>query len=496
MTVDVDVVVVGAGPAGLLAAGDLARAGVSCVVLERRTGRSGLSRAFTVHARTLEELDARGTADELIAVGSPVHEFALFGTAELDLSRLPGRFPYLLVTPQHQTERVLEERARREGADIRYGSEVTGLTQHADVVEVQVRQDGNPDRVMRASWVVAADGMRSIVRRALGMPFPGRPLVHSVMLAEVRLAEPPPNVLAVGSTGGAFALVAPFGDGWWRVVAWQRSNQPAEDMPVSLDEVREVTRRAVGTDYGMHDPRWLSRFQSDERQVPRYRDGRVLLAGDAAHVHSPAGGQGMNTGIQDAANLGWKLAATVNGWAPPGLLDTYHAERHPVGRQVLRNSGAMLRMMTPPPALVGARDALAVAITRIPFLARRVAGAVSGESIRYPAPPGAHPLTGKRASDQRLADGRRLYEALRGGRFLLVAGHGALPADAASGYGDRVEAAELARASRTVALIRPDAYIAWAASGKAATAAQVRDSLADWCGSPANLAAQMAGALA
>ncbi len=163
------------------------------------------------------------------------------------------------------------------------------------------------------------------------MPFPGEAVVRSLMLADVRLDDTPPDVMTVNAVGGTFCLIAPFGDGWYRVIAWDRYNQPPESTPVSLEEVSQVTRQVLGTDFGMHDPRWMSRFHSDERQVPRYRVGRVLLAGDAAHVHSPAGGQGMNTSIQDAANLGWKLAATVGGWAPEGLLDTYHAERHPVG---------------------------------------------------------------------------------------------------------------------------------------------------------------------
>jgi 2-polyprenyl-6-methoxyphenol hydroxylase-like FAD-dependent oxidoreductase len=493
MDFDFEVVVVGAGPTGLLLAGDLARAGVSCAVFERRAERSGLTRAFAVHARTLEQLDARGVADQLIACGTPVPELRFFAGAALDLSRLPSRFPYLLVTPQYQTERVLEEWARPLGADIRYGTEVTGLTQHPGAVEVKVRQDGNPDRVVRAGWVVGADGMHSTVRQALGMPFPGKRVVRSVMLADVRLAQPPPDVVIVNGPGGAFALIAPFGDGWYRVIAWHRRNQPPEDAPLHLAEVCEVTRQVFGSDYGMHDPRWLSRFHGDERQVPRYRDGRVLLAGDAAHVHSPAGGLGMNTGIQDAANLGWKLAATVHGWAPEGLLDTYQAERHPVGRQVLRNSGALLRIgLTLPPALVAARTVLASAATRIPCVASRLAGTISGVSISYAAPRGAHPLAGKRVGDLPLADGRRLYQALHGGRFLLAASAGALPAEAASGYGDRVDAATLARASGTVALIRPDAYIAWAAAGNAASAPQIRGALTRWCGSPAHPAAHTA----
>jgi 2-polyprenyl-6-methoxyphenol hydroxylase-like FAD-dependent oxidoreductase len=483
---DVDVVIAGAGPSGLLLAGDLAQAGVNCVVFERRPGRSGLTRAFTVHSRTLELLDARGVADQLIAAGTPIPALELFGGAALNLAGLPSRFPYVLIAPQYETERVLEERARHLGADIRYGAEVTGLCQHPSGVEVTVRQDGHQGLV-RADYMVGADGIHSTVRRALGIPFPGKQVVRSVMIADVLLSQPPPLVMTINATGEAFALVVPFGDGWYRVIAWDAHNQPAEDTPVSLAEVRDATRQALGTDYGMHDPRWLSRFQSDERQVPYYRDGRALLAGDAAHAHSPAGGQGMNTSIQDAANLGWKLAATVKGWAPDRLLDTYFAERHAVGRQVLRYSGTLLRLgLTCPPALVPARNALVYAATKIPITARLMAGALSGLSISYPAPRGAHPLTGHRVADLPLADGRRLYEALRGGRFLLAAGPGAFLSEATSGYDDRVEAVTIARVSDTIVLIRPDAYIAWA--GSHATADQrppdVRGALARWCGSP------------
>jgi 2-polyprenyl-6-methoxyphenol hydroxylase-like FAD-dependent oxidoreductase len=493
MDFDYDVVVVGAGPTGLLLAGDLARAGVSCAVFERRAERSGLTRAFAVHARTLEELDARGVADQLIATGIPVPELRFFADAALDLSRLPSRFPYLLVTPQYQTERLLEERARPLGADIRYGTKVTGLSQHPDRVEVKIRQDGHRDRVVRARYAAGADGMHSVVRQALGLPFPGKSVVRSVMLAEVRLAEPPPDALTVDSTGDAFALIVPFGDGWYRVIAWRRRNQPPEDAPVGLGEVREVTRQALGADYGMHEPRWMSRFHSEERQVARYRDGRVLLAGDAAHVHSPAGGQGMNTSIQDAANLGWKLAATVQGWAPDSLLDTYHAERYPVGGQVLRGSGALLRIgLTCPPALVAARNFLASAAIRNRFAASRLAGALSGLAISYPAARGAHPLTGKRAADLPLTGGRRLYEALRGGRYLLAASARTLPAGAASGYDDRVDVITVAHPSGTIALIRPDAYVAWAAAANAAGVSEIGGALARWCGIPGRSAAQPA----
>lgn len=168
--------------------------------------------------------------------------------------------------------------------------------------------------------------------------------MQSVILADVQLKEQPPELLTVNASGDGFAFLSPFGDGWFRVIAWNRRKQVPDTEPVELEEVRDITRATLGTDYGMHSPRWLSRFHSDERQVERYRVGRVFLAGDAAHVHSPAGGQGMNTGLQDAANLGWKLAAAVRGWASDGLLDSYHDERHEVGREVLRSSGALLRL--------------------------------------------------------------------------------------------------------------------------------------------------------
>ncbi len=267
-----------------------------------------------------------------------------------------------------------------------------------------------------------------------------------------------------------------------------------------------MTRQVLGTDFGLHDPRWMSRFHSEERQVPTYRAGRVLLAGDAAHVHSPAGGQGMNTGLQDAANLGWKLAATVQGWAPEGLLDTYDAERHPVGRQVVRDSGALLRIgLTGPPPLVGARNLLAAAASRIPLAARTLARGISGIGISYPAPRDAHPLTGKRAADPPLAGSRRLYEALRDGRFVLAA-DSPLPPEALDGYGDRVTAVVTAAATGTLKLVRPDAYIAWAADSAAGQgdawrdatdqhADEIRAALARWCGQPARSPDQAASDL-
>jgi 2-polyprenyl-6-methoxyphenol hydroxylase-like FAD-dependent oxidoreductase len=490
-----NVLIVGAGPTGLLLAGDLAAAGIACTVLERRAEETAnLTRAFAVHARTLEMLDQRGLADELIATGTSVGTLRLLGSTALDLSHLPGRFPFVLVTPQYETERVLRGRALAAGAEIVHGAEAVALRQDAAGVDVDVRTAGGGTETRRASYVVGADGVRSTVRRELGLPFPGRAAVRSVMLADVRLDEPPAGVLTVGAVGDAFAFIAPFGDGWYRVIAWNRRHQAADSEPVDMAELREVVRRALGADPGIREPRWTSRFHSDERQVPRYRVGRVFLAGDAAHVHSPAGGQGMNTGMQDAANLGWKLAAELWGWAPSWLLDSYHEERHPVGRQVLRGSGAVLRFaLAEPRWLRAARAGAAWAATRVRPVARRLAGAVSGIDIAYPAPRGAHPLTGRRAPDVPLAGSpARLYELLGDGMFVLAvaANDPAVTYLATKRWAGRVHCALAGGATRTTALVRPDGYIAWATDETAPDrrAAEIRDALNHWCGQPADRA--------
>jgi 2-polyprenyl-6-methoxyphenol hydroxylase-like FAD-dependent oxidoreductase len=441
------VAVVGAGPTGLLLAGDLARAGVDVTVLERRGTESNLTRAFGVHARTLEHLDARGLADEVIADGSPVDRLRLFDRLRVDLSVLPTRFPYLLITPQYNVERVLSERAISAGARVVRNAPVTAVRQDPDGVDLTVGGG-----TVHADYVVGADGVHSAVREALGMPFPGKSVLSSIMLADVRLAEAPENVLAVNAVGDAFAFVAPFGDGWYRIFAWDRLHQLPDTAPVTLADIRDVTRRALGTDFGLQEARWMSRFHSDERQAPHYRVGRVFLAGDAAHVHSPAGGQGMNTGLQDAANLGWKLAAAAQGRAPRGLLDSYEAERHPVGRLVLRSSGAIIRMaMVRSRAGRLARNVLGAAALRLPAVARKAAGTISGIGIDYPHAP--------RAQDLPLQDSRRLYEVLRAGTFVLVAPDSAKAA--LDGRQDSVVLAPPADPATPWTLVRPDAHVAW-----------------------------------
>ena len=493
-TESADVIVVGAGPTGLLLAGDLAEAGLTVTVLEKRDGTSNLTRAFAVHARTLELLDQRGLADELIASGNPQPRLRLLDRVDVELSVLPSRFPFLLVTPQYRTEAVLRRRAEAAGAVIEHGTRVTGLRQDTTGVDVTVATaDGDTTR--RAGYVVGTDGHHSTVREAIGLSFRGRLAVGGVMLADVKLADPPDRAASFTGVAEGFAFIASFGrrddhghlvetgpaaavrtdpvagdgyrapdpdtaDEYWRIICRRTGDTTPEDTPVTLDELRQVVVKAHGTDFGMHDPRWMSRFHSDERQAPHYRVGRVLLAGDAAHVHSPAGGMGMNTGLQDAANLGWKLAATIQGWAPQGLLDSYESERHPVGRQVLRTSGTLLRLVQlRSPVLRAIRNGLSRLI-RVPAVAGRLAETISGVGIHYPAPTGAGASAGHRAEDVALAgDSERLYRVLRRGKFVLVTDRpGQRVPEPLVG---RLEVVAPRDPDGTALLVRPDGYIAW-----------------------------------
>lgn len=281
----------------MLSAGDLAARGITCTVLERRIDPPDTSttRAFAAHARTLEQLDARGLADRLIGTGTIVDELRLFGRPAVSFTQLASRFAFLLVTPQFNVERLLERRAVAAGARVVRAVEAVGIDQDADGVSVSVRPEGAsgggeagvaPGAVFRAEYVVGADGVCGMVRQTLDLPYPGRTVVRPLMLADMRFAEPPSEVPAVGD---AFAFLAPFGEGWYRAFCWNRRHQVPPSAPLELSEIRDVLVRALGSDFGLAEARWVSRFQSDERQVPAYRVGRMFLAGDAAHCHSPAG---------------------------------------------------------------------------------------------------------------------------------------------------------------------------------------------------------------
>jgi 2-polyprenyl-6-methoxyphenol hydroxylase-like FAD-dependent oxidoreductase len=468
---DSDVIVVGAGPTGLMLACELAMRGIAVRVLERRAETPNITRAFAVHARTLEILDSRGMAEDLLAQGVPVYEVAPAPGAVLDLRKLDTRYPMLLIVPQSGTERVLEARANQLGVRFSWGIEVRGLTQDVDGVTVDLG-DGT---AARAKYVVGCDGAHSAVRRFVGVDFVGSQYETHILLADVKMPHPPEDGLFARTNAEGIVLLVPFGDGWFRAIAWDRLREQAPlDAPVTEDEIRSAFVRIAGEDFGMTEMRWSSRFLSERRQARRYRVDRVFLAGDAAHVHSPLGGQGMNTGIGDAMNLGWKLAEAVRGTAPVGLLDSYQSERHPVGTRVLRMTDAFNKLVLGTSAIRRAFRRVAVtAILALPAGRRTMGGLLSGIGIRYSRPRGAHRLVGTRMPD--VDCGRqRLFELLRTGRFVLLTNAPVdidLPGVACGVHGGPGVPAAI--------LVRPDGYVAWA-SDTQPDQATIRTALEQW----------------
>ncbi|WP_235654216.1 FAD-dependent oxidoreductase [Mycolicibacterium houstonense] len=464
------VLMVGAGPTGLMLACELALGGVPVTVLEERTSTPNITRAFAVHARTLELLDGRGLVDELLDRGLKVASVAPPGGATLDLSELPTRFGMVLIVPQSGTEHVLEALAGELGVQVRRGAEVVGLRQ--DDTGVNVELTGG--ETLRAEYVVGCDGAHSTVRRLVGIDFVGKQYETHILLADVRLASPPEETLFAQTSTEGVVLFVPFGDGWFRAIAWDRLREQAPlEEPVTLDEMRDAFRRIAGDDYGMTEMRWSSRFLSERRQARHYRSGRVFLAGDAAHVHSPLGGQGMNTGLGDAFNLGWKLALAVRGQAPPWLLDSYERERHPVGAAVLRLTDAFNQVVLSSAATRRVRVMILGIVLRIPRTRRFLAERLSGIGIAYPRSKGEDWLVGRRMADVNCG-GTRLYELLRAGKFVLVT---AAPVDV--GDCDVVQAVDNRPELPDAVLVRPDGYVAWA-SERLPHPAEVRAAIAHW----------------
>ena len=343
-----DVIVAGGGPTGMMLAGELRLHGVHVLVLEKEAEPSKVVRSLGLHARSIEVMDQRGLLDRFLALGTqhPVGGFAAI--SKPSPVRLDTTHPYALGIPQTTTDRLLTEHAAEVGVEIRRGRELVGLGQDEHGVTVELA-DGTQ---LRSRYVVGCDGGRSTVRKLLGVGFPGEPSRVEILLGEMEVTAAPDTLAAVVAevreTEKRFG-VGPIGDGVHRVVVPAEGVAEDRAAPPTLEEFRHQLQRFAGTDFGVHSPRWLSRFGDATRLAERYRMGRVLLAGDAAHVHPPTGGQGLNLGIQDAFNLGWKLAAEVNGWAPEGLLDSYHAERRPVAADVLDNTRAQMELLSTEP---------------------------------------------------------------------------------------------------------------------------------------------------
>lgn len=429
-----DIMVVGAGPVGLTLACELRLAGVSVIVLERRAKPVQQSRALTIHGRTIEMLAQRGMADRFLACGMkiPTGHFASLDT-RLDFSAIDTTFPYTLFIPQSATEQLLEAWALELGVDIRRNSTVERIVETSDCVSLIGQQESNAFE-LTGRYVVGADGARSLVRQQAGIAFKGLPATKTAMLGDVRFGAPPTTpVLSIVSAAGGL-MVVPLGGDVYRVIVTDadRVDVPTAT-PVTLEELSVSTQRVAGQNFGMHAPQWLSRFSNETRLAETYRKDRILLAGDAAHIHLPAGGQGMNVGMQDAMNLGWKLAGVANGRAPESLLDSYDQERHSVGAALCQNTlaqSALLMNSFDAPGLA-LREALSK-LMKIPALNAELALDVSGFGIRYPAPLVNAPhrwtllpaWTGQRLSDWLLQLNKggqaSLFSFLRTGHWLLL----------------------------------------------------------------------------
>ena len=420
------VVIAGGGPAGMMLAAELALAKVDVAVVERRPDHVLVgSRAGGFHSRTIEVLDQRGVADRFLAEGQ-VAQAAMFGTTVLDMSDFPTRHPYSLGIWQNQIERIMAAWIAELPVRIYYGSEVTGFAQDDTGVDVEL-SDGQS---LRAQYLVGCDGGRSLIRKAAGIEFPGWDPTRSNLIAEVEMTEEPelgirrdddgrPRPRQVGvrdprRRGGLQGWGAGTGHG-------DRSSSSEPRSEPTLRDLSEALITVYGTDFGIHNPTWISRFTDMTRQAAAYRAGRVLLAGDSAHVHYPAGGQGLSLGVQDAVNLGWKLAQVINGTSPESLLDTYQDERHPVAARALRHTMAQTALQRQDERT----KALADVVSELAMMdepRKRLAGIVSGLDIHYDLGEG-HPLLGRRMPDLDLvtADGPlRVFELLHDAKPVLL----------------------------------------------------------------------------
>ena len=491
------IVIAGGGPTGLMLAAELALAGIDVAIVERRaTPHLAGSRAGGLHARTLEVFDQRGIADRFLAAGQ-VAQTTGFAATRLDISDFPTRHPYGLALWQNHIERILGQWVDELRVPIHRGRDVVGFDQHDAGVDVHLA-DGD---ALRCQYLVGCDGGRSVIRKTAGIAFPGSDPTISNLIAEVEMTEEPELGVRHTASGihglGKVEYEIRNGEvvyqkgGTVRVMITEAQVGATGDP--DFGELRDAVIALYGTDFGMHSPIWISRFTDMSRQAASYRDRRVLLAGDAAHVHSPVGGQGLNTGVQDAVNLGWKLAQVVNHTSPDSLLDTYHAERHPVGARVLRNAMAQVALLRQDDRTSALRETMAELLA-MDEPRKRFAAMMSGLDIRYDLG-GAHPLVGRRMPDLDLITARgpmRLFTLLHSARPVLIifGERGALDIAPSS---DRVQlidatydgAWELpvigAVAAPGAALIRPDGYVAWVGDEHRHG---LHDALMMWFGSP------------
>jgi 3-(3-hydroxy-phenyl)propionate hydroxylase len=460
------VVIAGGGPTGMMLAAELALAGTDVVVVERRQSHElEDSRAGGLHTRTIEVLDQRGVADRFLSEGQ-VHGSVAYALISLNMSDFPARHNYLLALWQRDFERILAGWVFGDlGVPVRRGDEVVGLDQDDAGVDVALAGGAT----MRAAYLVGCDGGRSVVRKAAGIEFPGLDPSASWIIAEAVMDEPQLGARPEG--GGIGPVDRTGGGGPYRMVLKERQVVPAGDP--TLADLRAELVAAYGSDFGVRDPSWISRFTDVTRQAASYRKGRVLLAGDAAHVHPPQGGQGLNVGVQDAVNLGWKLAQVVAGTSPERLLDTYHDERHPVGARVLHNTKAQVALGTLDERHQALRETVAELLA-MDEPRRRIAGMISGLDVHYDLGPG-HPLLGRRMPDLDLqtADGAtRVFDLLHEARPVLLVLAGAEDVDVTP-WASRVRVVvarddgpwELPVLGEVTAppavLIRPDGHVAW-----------------------------------
>ncbi|MVA75130.1 rifampin monooxygenase [Auraticoccus sp. F435] len=459
-----DVVIVGAGPTGSLLAAELRLHEVSVLVLEKDEEPPTFVRSLGLHARSIEVLDSRGLLERFLAAGRTFPLGGYFAGIEKPApTGLDSAHAYVLALPQPVTDRLLVEHAVEVGTEIRRGCALVGLNQDEDAVTAELA-DGSQ---VRARYLVGCDGGRSTVRRLLGVGFPGEPSRVDTLLGEMEVTATAEEVAAVVAevrrTEKRFGL-GPVGGGVYRVVVPAAGVARDRSVPPTLEEFREQLQTTAGTDFGVHSPRWLSRFGDATRLVERYRVGRVLLAGDAAHVHPPVGGQGLNLGLQDAFNLGWKLAAEVAGWAPTDLLDSYCAERHPVAADVLDSTRAQMELLSTEPGAQAVRRLLAQLLD-FEEVNRYLTEKVIATGVRYDLGPG-HPLVGRRLPDLAVGSGR-LYERMHRGRGLLLDPTGHL---SVAGWADRVDhvvepvaplVGSVEELDLPAALLRPDGHVAW-----------------------------------